>query len=211
MRLTANPFDLVGAGIEVTEGNLALIVSDHEIGEWPLHEVSIDVETDGFHMKVEGEEFVFTTNQADAFAAAVGIRPTPGVRGRSRAHAKTRSAARTVPAHSVSAVATPVRKIRAPRGGTPRWVKALFAKADISDPRSKIVAAATILVIALAIVARPVLAAILLFIGMAAVLLIGAAAVDPLVASRLPEGWSPSRLVILALTVIVSGLLLVAF
>jgi hypothetical protein len=73
------------------------------------------------------------------------------------------------------------------------------------------VAAATILVIALAIVARPVLAAILLFIGMAAVLLIGAAAVDPLVASRLPEGWSPSRLVILALTVIVSGLLLVAF
>ena len=73
MRLSANPFDLVGADIEVSEGNLALIVSDHEIGEWPLDKVAIDAEVDGFHMKVDGEEFVFTTKEGDAFAAAVGI------------------------------------------------------------------------------------------------------------------------------------------
>jgi hypothetical protein len=82
---------------------------------------------------------------------------------------------------------------------------------DITNPQGKIGVAAAVLVVVLAIVARPILAGILLFIGMAGVLLIGAASVDPLLATRIPEGWPTSRLVLVALTVIVSGLLLVAF
>ena len=65
--------------------------------------------------------------------------------------------------------------------------------------------------VVLAVVARPILAGILLFIGMAGVLLIGAASVDPLLATRLPEGWPTRRLVVVSMAVIVSGLLLVAF
>lgn len=199
MRLTANPFDLVGADIEVTEGSLALIVSDHEIGEWPLDEVAIDAEVDGFHMRVDGEEFVFTTTEAAAFALAVGISKPPA--------APPKKSARS--ARAVKAPPTPAT-IPA-RARRTRRIRSLLGKVNIANPQGKIALAAAILVVALAIVARPVLAGLLLFIGMAGVLLIGAATVDPLLATRLPEGWPPSRLVVVALTVIVSGLLLVAF
>ncbi|MGZ8755890.1 MAG: hypothetical protein ACXW15_11955 [Acidimicrobiia bacterium] len=90
-------------------------------------------------------------------------------------------------------------------------MKSLMGKINISNPQGKIGLASAIVVVVLAFVARPILAAILLFIGMAGVLLIGAASVDPLLATRIPEGWPTSRLVLVALTVIVSGLLLVAF
>lgn len=199
MRLTANPFDLVGADIEVTEGSLALIVSDHEIGEWPLDEVAIDAEVDGFHMRVDGEEFVFTTTEAAAFALAVGISKPPA--------APPKKSARS--ARAVKAPPTPAT--RPARARRTRRIRSLLGKVNIANPQGKIALAAAILVVALAIVARPVLAGLLLFIGMAGVLLIGAATVDPLLATRLPEGWPPSRLVVVALTVIVSGLLLVAF
>ena len=206
MRLSANPFDVVGADIEVTEGSLALIVSDHEIGEWRLDEVGIDLEVDGFHMRVDGEEFVFTTAEADEFARALGISkrpPTPSTKsGRSARSVKTRS----TPAPTPARIAKPARAAVRPKLMAP-----LLGKLNISSPQGKITLAVGCLVVTLAIVARPVLAGLLLFIGMAGVLLIGATTVDPLLATRLPEGWPPSRLVIVALTVIVAGLLLVAF
>ena len=235
MRLSANPFDLVGADIEVTEGNLALIVSDHEIGEWPLEKVVIDAEIDGFHMTVDGEEFVFTTTQPDAFAAAVGISKFGG-RNKKTARAKSNKplkAARppasvpqalTQSAQTSSSKSTrsyangaPVaraavaRTSKPSRPGALQRIRALLGKIDISNPQGKIGVASAIVGVFLAFVARPVLAGILLFIGMAGVLLIGAASVDPLLATRIPEGWPTSRLVLVALTVIVSGLLLVAF
>jgi hypothetical protein len=247
MRLSANPFDLVGADIEVSEGNLALIVSDHEIGEWPLEKVAIDAEVDGFHMTVEGEEFVFTTTEADAFAAAVGISRF-GARhkksGRShkavkapKAHASLVQALATsstsngtppAPQSSTKLARTKVASTRSVSTGSPvvrsttkakepsrpgaiRRLRSLVGRVDISNPQGKIGVASAIIAVVLAFIARPILAGILLFIGMAGVLLIGAASVDPLLATRLPEGWPTSRLALVALTVIVSGLLLVAF
>jgi hypothetical protein len=204
MRLSANPFDLVGADIEVTEGNLALIVSDHEIGEWPLEKVVIDAEIDGFHMTVDGEEFVFTTTQPDAFAAAVGI---------AKFGARNKKPGRSVKA--VKAVkapkeqASPAQALTPPAPTTRTWSAKPPASAAV--PTSPPVVRSTARTRKPARRARPILAAILLFIGMAGVLLIGAASVDPLLATRIPEGWPTSRLVLVALTVIVSGLLLVAF
>ncbi len=237
MRLSANPFDLVGADIEVSEGNLALIVSDHEIGEWPLEKVAIDAEVDGFHMTVDGEEFVFTTTEADAFAAAVGV-PKFGARNKKRgrsvkavkapkAHASlvqalatspppARTWAAKAPSNGSVSTSSPVapsttRTTESSRPGALRRIRSLAGRIDISNPQGKIGVASAIVALILAFVARPILAGILLFIGMAGVLLIGAASVDPLLATRLPEGWPTSRLVLVALTVIVSGLLLVAF
>jgi hypothetical protein len=227
MRLSANPFDLVGADIEVSEGNLALIVSDHEIGEWPLDKVAIDAEVDGFHMKVDGEEFVFTTSEGDAFAAAVGIskfgtrhkksgRSTKVKAPKSQASVVQALATATSPPKSYTSsrtpsIKSPSRTSKRSRPGAGQRLKSAIGRVDITNPQGKIGAAAAVLVVVLAIVARPILAGILLFIGMAGVLLIGAASVDPLLATRIPEGWPTSRLVIIALTVIVSGLLLVAF
>jgi hypothetical protein len=221
MRMSANPFDLVGADIEVTEGNLALIVSDHEIGQWPLETVSIDAEPDGFHMRVEGEEFVFTTREADAFAAAVGIsrfgaRTKKQVRAAKavkmlKAPAIAVKASEISPPNQTLVEVAPTRKAKRARSVPFRRVRSLLRKVDLSGLKGKAQVAAALIVVALAIFARPVLAAILLFVGMGGVLLIGAASVDPLLATRLPEAWPPRRLVPVALTVIILGLLLVAF
>ena len=249
MRLSANPFDLVGADIEVSEGNLALIVSDHEIGEWPLEKVAIDAEVDGFHLTVEGEEFVFTTAEGDAFAAAVGI---SRFGSRNKKPARSLKAVKAPKTQAQKPEASPVQALATSSPTTRTWstsqspstqarstqprsnrspatgsvsdrasktskpgafhrIKSVVGRVDISNPQGKIGVASAIVAVVLAFVARPVLAAILLFIGMAGVLLIGAASVDPLLATRIPEGWPTSRLVLVALTVIVSGLLLVAF
>jgi hypothetical protein len=238
MRLSANPFDLVGADIEVSEGSLALIVSDHEIGEWPLEKVAIDAEVDGFHMTVDGEKFVFTTPEAGAFAAAVGI---SRFGARPKKSGRPRKAGKAPKAHTslVQTLATSSRSTEAPsapdkptkpaatrtvsspavgskakkplRLGASQRIRSRVGRIDLSNPQAKIGVASAIVAVVLAFVARPILAGILLFIGMAGVLLIGAASVDPLLATRLPEGWPTSRLAIVAMTVIVSGLLLVAF
>jgi hypothetical protein len=255
MRLSANPFDLVGADIEVSEGNLALIVSDHEIGEWPLEEVAIDAGVDGFHMTVDGEEFVFTTSEADAFAEAVGVSKfgsrtksghakgvrTKSARSRSShgngASTKTvgiKKAARSdrvVPSAKTSTSEVPVaapplpstksrskkrasgtRSVKAPRQsrGVLRRASAYIVR-GLSSRQGMIGTAAAIAIVVLAILARPLLAGLLLFVGMGGVLLSGAAAVDPLLATRLPDGWSSTRLAVVALTAIVAGLVLVAF
>lgn len=246
MRLSANPFDLVGADIEVSEGNLALIVSDHEIGEWPLEKVAIDAGIDGFHMTVDGEQFVFTTTEADAFAAAVGISRSGARRkksGRSPKTVKPPKARASLPpaslvqASELSSISTKVPSVpvssprltstrsvprvpplrstakseKPPRRPAFQGIRSLIGRIDLSNPHGKIGFASAVVAVVLAVVARPILAGILLFIGMAGVLLIGAASVDPLLATRLPEGWPTRRLVVVSMAVIVSGLLLVAF
>ena len=223
MRLSANPFDLVGADIEVSEGNLALIVSEHEIGQWPLETVSIDAELDGFHMRVDGEEFVFTTREADAFAAAVGVsrfgarakksvRSTRAVKMLKAPAMAVQTAERTSPSKSsVPAITPSPRAPKRPRPDPFRRVRSVLRRLDLSGLKGKAGAVTAVLVVVLAIVARPLLAAIMLFFGMAGVLLIGAVSVDPLLATRLPEAWPARRLVPVALAVIALGLLLVAF
>ena len=226
MRLSANPFDLVGADIEVSAGNLALIVSDHEIGQWPLETVSIDAELDGFHMKVDGEEFVFTTPEADAFAAAVGVsrfgaptkrsvRSTRAVKMLKAPALAVQTAAKATPSNSTAlekaAMGRSPRVPKQPRPAPFRRLRALFGKLNLSSLKGKSGTAIAVLVVVLALVARPVLASILLFVGMAGVLLIGAVWVDPVLATRLPEAWPARRLVPVALGVIALGLLLVAF
>ena len=255
MRLSANPFDLVGADIEVSGGNLALIVSDHEIGEWPLDSVSIDAEIDGFHMRVDGEEFVFSTKDADAFAAAVGVsrfgarakkpgrsakavkaikssklvqtqssesardgsdaggRSAGGAVDTKEAPPRRRAASPpvAVPRKSRTPSAVPRKQSKPSLGGRLQGLKSTLAEKQTSISRRLMFFAVAVVFVALAIVARPLLAGLLLFAGMAGVLLAGATAVDPILATRLPEDWPATRLAIWAGTAIATGLVLVAF
>ena len=261
MRLTANPFDLVGADIEVSDGNLALIVSDQEIGEWPLDSVAIAAEIDGFHMRVDGEEFVFSTRDADAFAEAVGIslfgarakkqgrsakavkaiktsglvQPQPAGApakvSRLKGDSATRPTAPEAPMNQLavpasSADQTAVKKSsgsrrlpsKAPRhrsgpllAGRLQRMKSALAMSRLTMIRRLIALATVVVVVGLGIVARPLLAGLLLFGGMAGSLLAGAAALDPLLATRLPESVSVGKLTMAAVAVIVTGLVLLGF
>lgn len=50
-----------------------------EIGTWPLEEVTITSRPDGFHLRIEGEEVILTTDDDARFALALGI-TTPTTR-----------------------------------------------------------------------------------------------------------------------------------
>ena len=237
--MTANPFDLIGAEIDVSDGSLALIVSDQEVGEWPLHRLAIDSAIDGFHVKVDGEEFIFSTREADAFAAAVGISLFGSRRLKQGKSAKAVAAIKSsglvqVPAKAQSPAPRPkASRTRPParppapgpaavqakphtagkpsaNAASPR-VESAFAPKEFFGTRRLIGIALVIGVVALAIVARPLMAGILLLLGFAAALLAGAAAVDPLLSTRLPESWPPGRLAISAVAMLVIGMMLVAF
>jgi hypothetical protein len=145
----ANPSDVVGADIEINDGSLALIVSDREVGEWPLDDVDIEVEMDGFHMLVDGEEFVFTTTQAAAFAAAVGVvrRPEPAA----QTSAKVGRVARPPKSQKAS---KPKQAAKAPRALW-RRTRSVLARIDLSSSSTRIAAIAILVSVLLAVFARP--------------------------------------------------------
>jgi hypothetical protein len=68
---------------------LALNGASGEIGHWPLKSVGINSRSDGFHLKVEGEELVLRTSDDARFALAVGLQASSSPRlTRAMAHAR---------------------------------------------------------------------------------------------------------------------------
>lgn len=200
IRLMEDPLDAVKADIEVSDGCLALIVSDHEIGEWRLDEMAIEVAFDGFLMRVDGEEFVFATSQTAEFARAIGM-GTDGKGARSR----TRRARKS----DVAIEEKPRAKPKRPPAPNP--LKTWLSNLDRSDPKTGIAAGGILVAIAMAFLAKPLLAGLLLLAGMGGGVIAGAAMVDPVLASRLPTGLTYVRLIISALVALTLGMLLVAF
>lgn len=62
--------DLDDEHCQVTSGEI-------EIGHWSLEELHVMAKEDGFHVLVEGEEIVLTTNDDPGFAVALGVRNAP--------------------------------------------------------------------------------------------------------------------------------------
>jgi len=171
-----------------------------------LEEVGIEVAFEGFLMKVDGEEFVFATSHTQEFAEAVGV----GAGQRPKTRSKTRQSRAS--RRAAKAVATPkapkTRKTRKPATSS---FKSVLSQVDWADPKVRLLVGAGAIALFMAVVARPLLAGLLLVSGMSAGVLSGAAIVDPLLASRLPTGWTNIRLVITALTSLMVGMLLIAF
>ena len=91
-----------------------------------------------------------------------------------------------------------------------RSLKPAFSLKGIFDARRLMGIALVMGVVALGIIARPLLAGILLLLGIGGALLGGAAAVDPLLATRLPESWPAGRLGVSAVAMLAIGVMLVA-
>jgi len=47
------------------------------IGSWPLSEVAVRGEEDGFRLYIEGEEVILTTEDDGAFALEIGLHAAP--------------------------------------------------------------------------------------------------------------------------------------
>ncbi len=59
--------------IDIDQERLSLRVGSQLIGSWPLSEVGVRGEDDGFHLRIEGEEVVLTTDDDPGFAKSIGL------------------------------------------------------------------------------------------------------------------------------------------
>lgn len=75
--------------IHLDDETMRLVSPYGELGRWPLSGLGISARLDGFHIKVEGEELVLSTNDDARFAIAVGLRSSSSPRlVRQLAHAR---------------------------------------------------------------------------------------------------------------------------
>ena len=189
MRLLADPLNVVGAGIEVAEGSLALIVSNREVGEWPLDQVAIEVASDGFHMRVDGEEFVFVTQDHNGFARALGVDGTNS--------------------HQVAPSQETKRRrwtSRPSRRRSERLRK--MRRIDLRNANTQRLLGLFVGLVGLGLIARGVLTGLLVVSGMVGLVVACVAILDPLLAARLPGNLPATRWALTGLVVTAAGMVL---
>ena len=59
--------------IDLDEERLTIRAGSSLIGTWALSEVGVRGEDDGFHLRLEGEEVVISTNDDPSFARLIGL------------------------------------------------------------------------------------------------------------------------------------------
>ncbi|HEY7563811.1 MAG TPA: hypothetical protein VIA81_02705 [Acidimicrobiia bacterium] len=60
--------------IHLDEEELRLVSGYGELGRWPIDEVGVAANLDGFHLRIQGEELIVSTSDDARFALALGIR-----------------------------------------------------------------------------------------------------------------------------------------
>ena len=60
--------------IHLEDEELRLSSGHGELGRWPLSDIGVAAKLDGFHLRIEGEELIISTNDDARFALALGIR-----------------------------------------------------------------------------------------------------------------------------------------
>lgn len=218
LRLADRPTETIGAGIEVAAGSMSLIISDQAIAAWPLDRLDIEVETDGFHFVVDGEEFVFVTRDASGFAEAVGILD----RERQDSRSLTTTLRRTEPRRVHEAPIRDESRENSNQNGlglenfglTParrqtrsRSFRSQLPAIDYRSRMTQLGIAVLVLAALLAIFARPLLAFALMGSGSLGLLLGTGAMLDPIVATRLPADITAGKSVLISVVLLLSGML----
>ena len=213
LTMADRPSETMGAGIEVAAGSLSLIISDQPVAAWPLDRVDIEVETDGFHFIVDGEEFIFVTREASELAEAVGLFERERQQNGGRTKTLKRPEAKAVREKSVKqtavkrAKAKPTSRASRPtrvRPARPSWD---LPQIDLKSRTTQLGIAALVLCALLAVFARPLLAFALMGGGSLGLLLGTGALIDPIVATRLPSDLTAGKSILISVVMLLTGML----
>ena len=63
--------------IDLRADRLAISAGDSQIGDWTRDEVRINADTDGIHIRAEGEEIVLELERDAEFAVEAGLKTAP--------------------------------------------------------------------------------------------------------------------------------------
>lgn len=59
--------------IDLDDERIRLAAGEVELGDWALSEIRVDAMTDGFHVRVEGQEIVIEVEEDGRFALDLGL------------------------------------------------------------------------------------------------------------------------------------------
>lgn len=62
----------VNVVVDITEETLSVSTSDRKLGDWSLPELEISSRSDGFHMRLDGQEVVLSVDDSARFALELG-------------------------------------------------------------------------------------------------------------------------------------------
>lgn len=63
--------------VDLRDNRLEIRSGDVEIGDWSRNEVRVNADTDGIHLRAEGEEIVLDLAKDAEFAVEIGLRQAP--------------------------------------------------------------------------------------------------------------------------------------
>ncbi|MGI9585660.1 MAG: hypothetical protein ACR2N7_08735 [Acidimicrobiia bacterium] len=92
---SAEESDSLQVEVSMSDGNIILQTADTELGSWPLAEVQTRrIDSTTFDFIAEGDQLIFTPEDAEAFAVGpLVVRPEPESGRRKRSRAKKRASA----------------------------------------------------------------------------------------------------------------------
>ena len=80
VRMMGEAESTIHVEIHLEDEELRLVSAHGELGRWPLSDIGVAAKLDGFHLRIEGEELVVSTNDDARFAIALGIRSSSSPR-----------------------------------------------------------------------------------------------------------------------------------
>jgi len=80
VRIMGEAESAIRVEIHLEDEELRLVSTHGELGRWPLSDIGVAAKPDGFHLRIEGEELVISTNDDARFAIALGIRSSSSPR-----------------------------------------------------------------------------------------------------------------------------------
>jgi hypothetical protein len=67
----------MGVEVDIGHERMTLTAADRTVGVWPLEALEISSRSDGFHIRVDGEEMVLNVTDSKRFAAELGVEQRP--------------------------------------------------------------------------------------------------------------------------------------
>jgi len=59
--------------VDISDERMRLTAGDREVADWPMADIAVAVQSDGFHLTVDNEEIVLNPTDSTHFAQAIGI------------------------------------------------------------------------------------------------------------------------------------------
>lgn len=73
LRLLSQPGMPLGVEVDLDGGRMIITSDGKEVANWPLGDIKVVVQSDGFHFEAEGEEVVLNVTDTRRFAAEIGL------------------------------------------------------------------------------------------------------------------------------------------